>query len=300
MLHSSYMKKPTVYVICGPTATGKTRYSLELAKNVDGEIISADSRQVYRELNIGTAKITKQEMQGIPHHLIDVVDPEQMFTVADFQKLGRKALQDIITRGKTPIICGGTGYYINALIYDQNIPEVSPNRELRTKLEKLPLNVLQEKLHNADPERYKTIDNQNRVRLVRALEIINALGKVPQKSDIEQPESIYNIEWIYLDFPDEILKKRIHERNIKRIEMGMIQEAEKLHQEGLSFERMNMLGLEYRYMAQLLKGEIPDVETFLKILNTKTWHFVKRQRTWFKKYLPVEVFDDLYERNIRS
>jgi tRNA dimethylallyltransferase len=298
------MEKPTLYVICGPTATGKTDHAIQLAKEIDGEVISADSRQVYRGLDIGTAKVTPEEMDGIPHHLIDVTDATKTFTVADFKKLGQEAIHDILKRGKTPIICGGTGYYIDALLYDRTIPEVPANLELRKELEKLSLEELQEKLKKADLERYETIDKQNPVRLVRALEIVEALGKVPSNKELlnQVQDDISNttspllskeglgVVWIYLDHLDEVLEKRIHDRNVHRIENGLIEEIENLHKEGLSWERMHDLGLEYRYVSEFLQGKIESTEELIKILDVKTRQFVKRQRTWFKKHIPASVF----------
>jgi tRNA dimethylallyltransferase len=285
------MEKPTIYVICGPTATGKTARAIQLAKEINGEVISADSRQVYRGLDIGTAKATDEEMDGVPHHLIDVADPADTFTVADFKRLGQAAIADILSREKTPIICGGTGYYIDALVYEREIPEVPPHPELRKELEKLSLKELQEKLAGADIERYESIDIQNPVRLIRALEIVEALGKVPNKNTTTSPllsKEGLEVVWIYLDLPDKELKERIHTRNVQRIENGLLEEVKNLHANGLSWERMYTLGLEYRYVSEFLQGKIPNKEALVQILDTKTWQFAKRQRTWFQKHIPTE------------
>lgn len=273
--------KPKIIAIIGPTATGKTAKSIEFAKELDGEIISADSRQVYRGMDIGSAKVTAQEMEGIPHHLLDVADPMDEFSVADFQRLGKAAIEDILTRGKIPIIVGGTGYYIDALIFDTQLPDAPPNPELRKELEGKTTEELFEQLQELDPDRAETIDQYNRVRLVRAIEIATALGSVPI---LEEKECPYNVEWIYLDFPDEKLKERIRTRTMARFDQGMIEEVERLHNEGVTWERLESFGLEYRYIAQFLQKKLSREEMIDELLRA-TWRFVKRQRTWFKRYL---------------
>lgn len=270
--------KPKIIVVCGPTATGKSDYAVTLAKKIGGEVVSADSRQVYKGLDIGSGKITKKEMRGVPHHLLDIASPKSTFTVERFQKLGKKAIADILKRGKTPIICGGTGFYIDALIYESNFPAVPPNKALRTQLEKKSVEELFTLLQEKDPDRANTIDSKNKVRLIRALEIIESLGKVPEI----KKESPYNIEWVGLDFPDEILKERIHTRLIKRVKQGMIQEATTLHTQGLSWKRMRELGLEYRFMADHLTGKLSKAEMITQ-LEAAIWQYAKRQRTWFKR-----------------
>ncbi len=273
------VQKPKIIVVCGPTATGKSDYAVTLAQKNNGEIISADSRQVYRGLDIGSGKITFQEMQGIPHHLLDVASPKRVFSVVQFQTKARKAIRDIVKRGKTPIICGGTGFYIDALIYDQSFPLVKSNTVLRKALEKLTTAELAEKLHILDTERFETIDVHNRVRLIRAIEIATALGSVPK---IEK-KSLYDVVWYYLDFPDEVLQKRIHDRLLKRLSQGMEDEVRHLHKNGVSWKRLEALGLEYRYFALYLQGTLSK-ETMLAQLESEIWKYAKRQRTWFKKY----------------
>jgi tRNA dimethylallyltransferase len=272
--------KPKIIVVCGPTATGKSNKAVELALEKNGEIISADSRQVYKGLDIGSGKITQEEMNGVTHHLLDVADPKEIFSVEQFVELGKKSIEEILQKGKLPIICGGTGFYINALVYNINFPTVLPDKELRTTLESFSLKQLQTKLLELDSDRYASIDIHNPVRLIRAIEIATALGKVP----VLEKHSPYKIEWVYLDYPDEILKERIHTRLMNRLEQGMLEEAQQLHVEGLSFERMKQLGLEYRYEAMHLIGEI-SYEEMIKQLNTKIWQNAKRPRTLFKKYI---------------
>lgn len=271
---------PKVIVVCGPTATGKSDKAVEIALKIGGEIISADSRQVYRGLDIGSGKITQAEMKGVPHHLLDVADPQDVFSAEDFRHLGEQALNEIFSRGNIPIICGGTGFYIDVLTHDIQIPQVEPNHPLRSQLSKDSLETLQKKLKTLAPERYATIDIKNPVRLVRAIEIATALGYVPQITHTPQ----YNIEYVYLDYPDEVLKERIYTRLHARLEAGMLEEARTLHDSGLSYERMKQLGLEYRYMAMHILGEL-SYEEMCDQLVLKIWQFAKRQRTWFKKYI---------------
>ena len=276
-------QKQKLIVVCGPTATGKTAKSIEIAKKINGEVISADSRQVYKYLDIGTAKITAEEMETIPHYMIDVVEPHEKFSVAQYKKMTQEIINDIHSRGKTPILVGGTGMYIDAIIYNRNFPEVPPNQELREKLEAMDIAQLFTLLAELDPERAEAIDKDNRVRLVRAIEIATALGKVPKQEKLESP---YDLEIYYIDRPDDELKQRIHDRNIQRMNDGLIEEIENLHKNhNVSWERMDELGLEYRYVSQFVQGEIETKEKLIEILDQKIWQYVKRQRTWFKKYL---------------
>ncbi len=273
------MTKPKLIVICGPTATGKSDYAVALAKQLNGEIISADSRQVYRGLNIGSGKITKREMKGVRHHLLDVADPKRVFIVTRFQTLARKVIRDIVKRGKVPILCGGTGFYIDALIYGTNFPAVPSNAMLRKKLGFNSAIANFKSLQKLDPERAESIDPHNNTRIIRAIEIATALGKVPKISREVQ----YDIEWHYLDFPDTVLKKRIHDRLLKRMRQGMVEEVRRLKRKGVSYKRLEALGLEYRYIAFFLQDKLTKQE-MLTQLESATWHYVKRQRTWFKKY----------------
>ncbi len=274
------MKK--IIVVCGPTATGKSDYGVVLAKKVGGEIISADSRQVYRGLDIGSGKITTEEMDGIPHHLLDVADPNDVFSVTQYQTLATNAIKEIIDRGHIPILCGGTGLYIDAVVSGTVFPAVAPDPTLRATLENLSLEDLQDKLETLDPRRFALIDTQNKVRLIRAIEIATALGSVPETT--KKPQ--YDIEWYYLDFPDDVLKKRIHDRLYARMEHGMVEEVQRLHTEGISWERLEALGLEYRYLALYLQDKLSK-DDMLTQLELAIWQYAKRQRTWFKKYAPI-------------
>lgn len=271
------MKK--VIVVCGPTATGKSDFAVELAQKVNGEIISADSRQVYNGLDIGSGKITKKEMKGVPHYALDIANPKRVFSVAQYKKYADKTISDILKRNKIPIICGGTGFYIDTILHDQKFPEVKPNKTLRKQLEKLSSEQLFQKLELLDSDRALEIDRRNKVRVIRAIEIAEALGSVPKIKRVKK----YDIEWHYLDFPDETLKQRIHDRLLKRMKTGMVMEVKRLHTQGVSWKRLESLGLEYRYLALYLQAKLSR-EEMLAQLEFAIWHYAKRQRTWFKKY----------------
>ncbi len=284
--------KPKIIVVVGPTATGKSDTAVAIAEalatnRIGSEIISADSRQVYRGLDLGTGKITTEEMRGVPHHLLDVADPTETYTVAEYTRDAKKVLYEIIERGNVPIVCGGTGLYVDALLFDQEFPEVPPNTELREQLEQLPTDELIEQLRELDEERLETIDVHNRVRVIRAIEIAEALGSVPKLSEKESP---YDVIWIGLDTETATLEARIATRLKKRMDAGMREEATLLHANDLSFDRMESLGLEYRYLARLLQNEITE-DLFYTELATKILQYAKRQRTWFKRNKEIEWFD---------
>ncbi len=310
-------------VICGPTAPGQSALAVELAKQFNGEVISADSRQVYTGLDIGSAKITHEEMQGIPHHLIDVAHPNDYFSVADFQKLAQEKMSEIHARGKLPIICGGTGMYIDSVVYNMQFPEVTANPKLRAALEQLSVEQLFEKLVTLDPNRANTIDQQNPVRLIRAIEIATELGSVPKPNssavipgltrNLEFKDSIldsesesgmtttYNTLWIGLDLPKEILQERIKERITARIFASgknprtLFDEITNLNTSGVSFERLERFGLEYRYGSYYVLGKI-HLEEFKELLATKTWQFAKRQMTWFKRNSEINWFNPITDQ----
>lgn len=270
--------KPKVIVIVGPTATGKSALAIALAKKVNGEIISADSRQVYKGLDLGSGKVTKKEMGSIPHYLLDVVSPKKRFTVNQFKKLGQKAIAQIIKKNKVPVIVGGTGFYIDALVNGLALPAVKPNLKLRKALSKKTVTELYQELKKLDPTRAKNIDRHNPHRLIRAIEIARTLGKVPKI----KLENNYDPLFIGLDLPDLNLKQNINTRLAKRLKQGLVAEVKKLHQQGLSWRRLEELGLEYRSVARYLQGKISKAE-LIKELETDIWHFAKRQRTWFKR-----------------
>lgn len=271
-----------VIAIVGPTAVGKSDFAVNYAISNNGEIISADSRQVYIGLDIGTGKITKEEMKGIPHHMLDIVSPKDNFNVAIYKEIAEKIIEDIHNRGKLPIICGGTGFYIDALLNDITYPNVPHNEKLREELNQKSSIELFEILKSLDEEYANNLNNSernNNFRLIRSIEIIKVLGKIPE---IKKNESKYEIEWIKLSLPNTELRERIHNRLIKRIKIGMIDEVKNLYENGLSYERMEELGLEYRYISRYLKGLISKEEMIIK-LETEIWRYAKRQILWFNR-----------------
>lgn len=276
--------KQKVIAIVGPTASGKTKLAIDIARRWNGEVISADSRQIYRGMDIGTGKVTKREMQGVPHHLLDVASPRKTFTIEQYQKKARTTLAKILAQKKLPVIAGGTGFYIDALLYNYVFPTVKPNPALRRRLEKKSVDALFKQLQKLDPRRAGTIDPHNKRRLVRALEIVLSTKEpVPDASQALDKETDYNILKIGLRPDDKTLKRNIRRRLIKRLIQGMIREVNRLHEkEGLSWKRLDYLGLEYRYISKYLRGLISKEEMMDSILS-ESWHYAKRQMTWFKK-----------------
>jgi tRNA dimethylallyltransferase len=274
--------KPKIYVIVGPTASGKSAYAVKLAKKTGGEIISADSRQVYKGLDIGTGKITKREMRGIPHHALDIASPKKVFTAHDYVRKAQPILRGILKKGKPAIICGGTGFYIDALLGRISIPEVEPNRELRERLQGKTAPELFTILKKLDQRRAKEIDEHNPVRLIRAIEIATALGKVPKPKTPPPQYEDYEVVWIGMKIDEILLRKKIHTRLLSRIKSGMLAEAKKLHAGGLSYKRMDQLGLEYRHLALLLQGKITK-EHMLEELEKDIVAYAKRQITYWKR-----------------
>jgi len=279
---------PKIITVVGPTASGKSDLAVDIAKRFNGEVVSADSRQVYKGMDIGTGKITEKEMKGVPHHMLDIASPKRRFTVLQYQKKARKAIAGILARGKVPIICGGTGFYIDAITQNIEIPRVPTNSTLRIKLEKTPLDELVELLKEKDPRRASDIDLKNPRRIIRALEIVDALGKVPEQSSNSSGE--YDVLHIGIKADDEVLRERIHARLLKRMNKGMLAEVERLHTEGVSWKRMEELGLEYRYLARFLQGFITKPE-MLERLNIEIRKYAKRQRTWLKRNKDIKWFE---------
>ncbi len=271
------MRKKLI-VILGPTASGKTDLSIKLAKKFNGEIVSADSRQVYKGLDIGSGKITKSQMQSVPHHLLDVASPKRKFTVAQYQKLATKIIKNIQKRNKIPFLVGGTGFYIQSIVDGIVIPEVKPDWKLRKILGKKNITELYKMLKKLDPKRAESIDKQNPRRLIRAIEIILKTKKPIQKL---KTNSQFDVLQIGIKKSPEKLKKLIHERLLKRIK-GIVTEVKKLNRNGLSWKRLEEFGLEYRFVAQYLQ-EKPTYQKMADILEKEIWHFAKRQMTWFKR-----------------
>lgn len=295
-------KKTKIIVIVGQTSSGKSDLAVRLAKKFSAkgglgsgwngaEIISADSRQVYKGLNIGTGKITKKEMRGIPHHLLSITNPRNIYTAGKFKTDAEKVIRSIAQKRKVPIIAGGTGFYIDALVGTVSLPEVEPDPQLRKKLEKKTTEALFKKLKKLDSVRARSIDQYNRPRLIRAIEIVTAIGKVP----LQKYSSIleYDVLKIGIVVPDEKLKKKIKKRLAVRIKQGMVAEVRRLHNPptggGLSWKRMESLGLEYRYLSRYIRGAITKDEMFEQ-LNREIWHYAKRQKRWFKRDKNIRWF----------
>jgi len=271
--------KPKIIVILGPTSSGKSALAVKIAKKYNGEVISADSRQVYKGLDIGTGKITKKEMNGVPHHLLDVVSPKKIFTAANYQKLAKKSIEDILKRKKVPIICGGTGFYIDVLINNYKLPNVKPNYTLRKKLSQLTTSKLFTMLKKLDPKRAKNIDKANRQRLIRSIEIVKSTKKPisPLVGSLN-----YQVLKIGIQKSKKNLNKLIYQRLQKRLKSGLVEEVANLHKKGLSWKRMDELGLEYRYISKYLTNQL-DYKTAIQNLYQEIVHYAKRQMTYFKR-----------------
>jgi tRNA dimethylallyltransferase len=317
------MHRIKLIVIAGPTASGKSDMAIRLARRFNGEIISADSRQVYRGMDIGTGKVTRDQVRsknaesrsqklrhsafansyfsgGIRHHLLDVASPARQYTVAHFTRDARRAIRDIVRRGKLPIICGGTGFWIDALVYGQSIPDVKPDAKLRKRFGKLSAEHLFKMLRKLDPVRAATIDRHNPVRLIRALEIVYATGKpVPQRTD----STPYDVLYTGVSRPLPELKRRIEKRLDVRLKSGMVAEVRRLHELGVSWKRLESFGLEYRHLAKYLQGKYEvrsknaEVKSGTSSFAIRTSPFqamrsalladiiayAKRQLTWWRK-----------------
>ena len=288
------MSNPKVIAIVGPTASGKSSLGIWLAKKLGGEIISADSRQVYKGLDIGTGKVTKKEMQGIPHHLLDVASPKKQFTVDDFVRLAERAIKEILSRRKvgTPtkasgqndrmtIVVGGTGLYVDMLLGRMSYPNVPPNPKLREQLEQRTTKQLFVQLKKLDPRRAANIEPDHKRRLIRAIEIAKAIGQSPEKPRGDASMK-YEVLRLGLSPAPEKLKKNIRIRLFARIRAGMIAEAKRLHKAGLSYKRLSELGFEQRLVVQLLQKKITH-EQFTELFLREEWQYAKRQMRWFRR-----------------
>jgi len=274
------MSNLSLIVILGPTASGKSELAVKLAKKFNGEIVSADSRQVYRDMDIGTGKVTKKEMQGIPHCLLDVANPKRRFTVAQYRKLVLKSINKIFKNGKLPILCGGTGFYIQAVVDGIIIPEVKPDWKLRKKLEKKTAEELFNKLKKLDPKRAKTIEKKNPRRLIRAIEIVMKTKK-PIPSLKKQPLP-YPVLMIGIKKEKKKLNNLIERRFLKWLKMGLIKEVKNLRKFGLSWKKIEEFGIHYRVVAQYLQRKISRKEMIEKSVG-EIQNYAKRQITWFKR-----------------
>ncbi|MEZ4104460.1 MAG: tRNA (adenosine(37)-N6)-dimethylallyltransferase MiaA [Candidatus Paceibacterota bacterium] len=274
------MSKPKILTVVGPTASGKSDLAVELALRFNGEVISADSRQVYKGLDIGSGKITTEEMRGIPHHLLGVANPiSDTYTGADFLRDGRITLEGILGREKLPIVAGGTFFWLELLRGRKAAAPVPPNLTLRAKLEELTTEELFTKLQEKDVTRANNVDKNNRRRLIRSLEIIETLGKIPEVT--QYTESPYDWIIIGIDIDKQTLEERIKNRLEKRLGTGMVEEVKNLLEKGVSADKLISFGLEYRYITEYLQDKITYEEMREQII-IKSRQFAKRQYTWLK------------------
>ena len=281
------MKKPLV-VLTGPTAVGKTKLSISLAKALNGEIISADSMQVYKYMDIGSAKITEKEMDGVPHHLIDVLSPFEEFHIVRFQELAKKAMEDIYNRGKTPVFVGGTGFYIQAITKDIDFTEGEEDKQYREELSRLAAEkgneFLHEMLREVDKKSAEEIHANNVKRVIRALEFYKENGFPISQHNEEQKqnETPYNLAYFVLNAPRDLLYEQIDRRVDEMMKNGLVKEVQKLKDMGCRREMTSMQGLGYKEILSFLDGEIP-LDEAVRILKRDTRHFAKRQLTWFRR-----------------
>lgn len=291
-----------IYFIVGPTSSGKTALSIEFAKKIgNAEIISADSRQVYKDFNLSTGKVTLEEMQNIPHHLLDIVTPGEYFSVVDFTDLATKKIAEIFSRGRIPIICGGTGFYIDSLLYKYDLPNVKQNPALRIVLEGKNIQELYKILYQMlfsfsnlrfffknlkTLRKFSNLEYRNNPhRLMRAIEIVNELGYIPElKKQKRFSEDTYEVKITNIKVDREELKNKIYKRLLERVEGGMIEEIENAKEKyNLSFKYLEKLGLEFKWTAKFLQQKISKDE-MLENLYIEICQYAKRQVTWFKKY----------------
>ncbi|HUO75526.1 MAG TPA: tRNA (adenosine(37)-N6)-dimethylallyltransferase MiaA [Candidatus Paceibacterota bacterium] len=271
--------KHRIIVIAGPTASGKSDIAIRLARRFNGEIISADSRQVYRGMDIGTGKVTKREQKLVRHRLLDVASPTRQYSVVRWRRAASHAIADALRRGKVPIVCGGTGFWIDALVYGRSIPDVRPDAKLRARLHTLTTPQLYARLRKLDPTRAAAIDRHNPVRLIRALEIVMKTGKpVPHAMGTAN----YDVLYLAVSRPMTTLKQRIERRLDARLKSGMVAEARRLRASGVSWKRLESFGLEYRWLALFLQHKMTRTEMRHGLLRDII-AYAKRQVTWWRR-----------------
>ncbi len=289
------MEKEKVVVLIGPTAVGKTKLSIQIAKTFNGEIISGDSMQIYRSMDIGTAKIKAAEMEGIPHHLLNIKDPTESYSTAEYQVKVRRLIKEITERGKLPIIVGGTGLYIQSVIYDYHFSEQSSNSSLREQLEKEAIekgiDVLVERLRLIDPISAEKIHPNNHRRVIRALEIFMTSGKTMSEYIEEQDlgELLYNVALIGLTMDREVLYHRINQRVDMMMTDGLLQEVSTLYSKGLR-DVQSIQAIGYKELYQYLDGMM-TLEEAIDLLKRNSRRYAKRQLTWFRNKMDVTWFD---------
>ena len=298
------LKKPLI-ILTGPTAVGKTKLSIALAKAVNGEIISADSMQVYKHMDIGSAKIKKEEMCGVPHHLIDVLEPDEEFHVVRFQEMAKQAMEEIYAKGKVPILAGGTGFYIQAVVKDIDFSKETEKSPVREELEKLAeekgCEYLHERLQQVDPKSAEKIHANNVKRVIRALEYFELTGKPISLHNEEEAakESPYNVAYFVLNDVRERLYERIDARVDAMLQEGLVEEVSGLAKKGYTKDMVSMQGLGYKEILSYLDGSY-TLDEAVYILKRDTRHFAKRQLTWFKRekdVIWVNKQDFHYEEN---
>ncbi|PLR77103.1 tRNA (adenosine(37)-N6)-dimethylallyltransferase MiaA [Bacillus sp. V3-13] len=288
------MKKEKLIVLIGPTAVGKTKLSIELAKKYNGEIISGDSMQIYKGMDIGTAKITKEEMNGIPHHLIDIKNPDEPFSAAEFQVLVRAKITEISSRNKLPMIVGGTGLYIQAAIFDYQFSDAPSDESFRKQLEEFARRegneALYDKLHDVDPVSAERIHPNNTRRIIRALEIYHCTGKTMSDLQSSQvPEVLYETALIGLTMERARLYDRINQRVDEMVKAGLIEEVEHLYSRGLR-DCQSIQAIGYKELYDYFDGKV-TVDEAIENLKQNSRRYAKRQLTWFRNKLNVEWFD---------
>jgi tRNA dimethylallyltransferase len=293
-----FHQKGKTIIILGPTASGKTALAVELAKKINGEIISADSMQVYRGMDIGTAKPTEAERKGIPHHLIDIRNPDEEWTVSDFVNETKKAIEEIENKGKTPIIVGGTGLYLWSLVNGFSFPITPADKDLRAKLEKEPALALHSRLSSIDPAAAEKIHPNDKKRIIRALEVYELTGKpisqMQKNNSTNSPHlsvgnSVYSL--IGLNPPREVLYERINERVDSMISKGLIEEVAGLKAKGYGKKLTSMQALGYKEVLDYLDGKYSR-EEMIEELKKRTRNFARRQMTWFRRFKDVKWYDD--------
>lgn len=295
--------KDNLLIIVGPTSIGKSTIAVELAKLLNGEVISADSMQIYKHMDIGTAKVTTTEMDGIPHHMVGVVDPDEEFTVSDYKHLVKEHIRRINLEGKLPIVVGGTGLYINSLIYDLNFAEIPPNESLRSSYEEQIEEFGNEYLHNKlaliDPESSEKISVNDKKRIMRALEIYDSTGKTmtEHNKNFRKMNNDYNLSYVALNMDRAKLYDKINNRVDAMVKKGLVQEVNKILDMGYSEELISLQAIGYKEIISHIKDEI-SLEEAIELVKKKSRNYAKRQLTWFRrddriKWIDIEDYQNL-------